>query len=123
MNATWVNSVNIHQFVDVGQLVGAADGSKIMDNFKQTASIAVGWLITLGSLLLYTPMIFRVLRKRSAVGLSNTTWWMKFSSYSATLVYNVVHQFPLNSYVVSFVGVALEKPAATTIIFLFSFLF
>ena len=79
----------------------AVGGLATMDNFKQTASIVVGWLITLGSLLLYTPMIFRVLRKRSAAGLSNTTWWMKFSSYSATLVYNVAHQFPLNSYVVS----------------------
>ena len=60
-------------------------------------SMVIGWLSAAGSTLLYTPMIFRVLRKRSADGLVVSTWWLKFSSYSAMLVYNVVHGFPLNT--------------------------
>ena len=72
-------------------------------SMAEAVSTAIGWLIAAGSTLLYSPMIFRVLRKKSAEGLALSTWWLKFSAYSATLVYNILRSFPLNTYVPSLV--------------------
>jgi|AntAceMinimDraft_12_1070368.scaffolds.fasta_scaffold72924_2 hypothetical protein len=53
------------------------------------AATAAGFAVTAGSLLLFTPMISRVWRKRSAEGLSVTTWALNLAGFAAGAIYPV----------------------------------
>ena len=69
-------------------------------NMLEPSSIAsgIGYVIGAGSVFLYTPMIYRVVRRGSADGLSPSTWLMKFFCYSFNSAYNIYHEYPLSSY-------------------------
>ena len=41
----------------------------------------IGYLIGIGSLLLYTPIAIRICRQQHANGLVISTWWLKLISY------------------------------------------
>ena len=66
-------------------------------NGASDIATGIGYVIGAGSVLLYTPMIYRVIRRRSADGLSATTWLMKFMCYSFNGAYNMYHEYPLSS--------------------------
>ena len=66
----------------------------------ETSDLAVGlgYVIGAGAVFLYAPMIYRVVRRRSADGLSPSTWLMKFICYSFNSAYNIYHDYPLSTY-------------------------
>jgi len=77
----------------------------------QSFAEALGYLLGAASLLLYTPIAVRILRKRSAEGLAVSTWWLKLTSYTCTDVYNIKNSFPIAAFsetiVITFEAVAI----------------
>jgi len=63
----------------------------------------LGYLVGAGSLALYTPIAFRVLRQKSADGLTLSTWWIKIASYACSDIYNFTHGYPLSAWADTFV--------------------
>jgi mannose-P-dolichol utilization defect 1 len=59
----------------------------------------LGYVIGAGSLLLYTPIAIRVLRQRSADGLTESTWWLKLVSYTCSDIYFFTNGYPVSTYV------------------------
>ena len=55
----------------------------------------LGYLVGAGSLLLYTPIAFRVVRQGSADGLTLSTWWLKIASYTASDLYALRNGYPI----------------------------
>ena len=49
----------------------------------------VGMVVVVGSIGLYIPMIARLARKRCAVGLSVSTWYLKIAGYSMAWLYRL----------------------------------
>ena len=62
-------------------------------------AMALGYVVGLGSLLLYTPIAVRLWRQQSAAGLADSTWWLKLSSYTCNDVYSYTKGYPLSTYV------------------------
>jgi mannose-P-dolichol utilization defect protein 1 len=60
---------------------------------------ALGYLVGLGSFLLYTPIAVRLFRQKSAQGTTVTTWMMKLSSYTCTDLYSSWKHYPLSTYI------------------------
>eukprot|EP00808_Paulinella_micropora_P004153 g15774.t1 len=58
----------------------------------------LGYLIGFGSLSVYTPLIYRIIRKRSAKGLATTTWLLKCVTYGSTCIYSYSRALPLSAY-------------------------
>lgn len=65
---------------------------------SKDAASAIGYVIGAGSVLLYTPMIFRVARRKCAAGLSPSTWLLKLGCYFVTDIYNLSNGYPLSSF-------------------------
>lgn len=59
----------------------------------------LGLAIGAGSVMLYSPLLYRVGRKRSANGLSPATWVLKSATYSVSFLYCWLHAYPLAAYV------------------------
>jgi hypothetical protein len=59
---------------------------------------AVGYAIGAGSTALYTPMIFRCVKRGSAAGLSPETWLLKLCGYVTSDIYNLSRHYPLSQY-------------------------
>jgi hypothetical protein len=59
----------------------------------------LGLAIGAGSVMLYSPLLYRVCRKRSANGLSPATWVLKSATYSVSFLYCWLHAYPLAAYV------------------------
>ena len=72
----------------------------LSSNEAALKSIATGLGYTIGaaSILLYSPIAIRVLRTKSAEGLTISTWWLKLSSYTCTDVYNLRNGFPISAF-------------------------
>lgn len=66
---------------------------------SEALATALGYLIGAGSLALYTPILLRVFRQKSARGLTLSTWWLKLSSYACSDVYSFRNGYPLSTYV------------------------
>ncbi|KAK3241474.1 hypothetical protein CYMTET_48764 [Cymbomonas tetramitiformis] len=64
----------------------------------EAVASGLGYLITFGSVLLYSPQIFRIVRSRSAAGLSLQMYWLKLTSTYLTALYDVVMGFPISTY-------------------------
>ncbi len=64
----------------------------------------VGYLVGVGSFLLYSPIAVRLLRTRSAEGLTISTWWMKVAAFTCLDTYNVKHGYPISSWSESMVN-------------------
>ena len=58
--------------------------SSIDDAALKTLAEGLGYLIGAASILLYTPIAVRILRTKSADGLTVSTWWLKLTSYTCT---------------------------------------
>lgn len=71
--------------------------SKNEDVIKSVAT-GLGYLIGAASVLLYTPIAIRIIRTKSADGLSITTFWLKLVSYTCTDVYNIKNKFPVSAF-------------------------
>ena len=64
-----------------------------------TVAQLLGYLVAAGSLLLYTPIIVRVVRQQDAAdGLALSTWWLKLSAYTATCLYCSSRGFPISTF-------------------------
>jgi len=59
----------------------------------------LGYVVGAGSLLLYTPIIWRILQRDNAEDLALSTWWLKLSAYTATDIYCFSKGFPLSAFV------------------------
>jgi mannose-P-dolichol utilization defect protein 1 len=60
---------------------------------------SLGYLVGAGSLILYTPIAVRILRQRTADGLTLSTWWLKLAAYSCSDIYAFTNGYPLSTYV------------------------
>ena len=69
------------------------------DDDRSLLATALGYLIGLGSLLLYTPIGYRVYRQGSADGLALSTWWLTVGSYTCSDIFYVTKGFPMSTYV------------------------
>ena len=69
------------------------------DDDKSIIAIALGYLIGLGSLLLYTPIAFRVYRQKSADGLTLSTWWLKLASYLSSDIFYITKSYDISTYI------------------------
>ena len=59
----------------------------------------LGFAIGVGSVALYSPLLYRLWRKRTADGLSVSVWVMKSCSYAVSAAYSHAHGYPLSTYV------------------------
>eukprot|EP00547_Thalassionema_nitzschioides_P018214 CAMPEP_0194243044 /NCGR_PEP_ID=MMETSP0158-20130606/8395_1 /TAXON_ID=33649 /ORGANISM="Thalassionema nitzschioides, Strain L26-B" /LENGTH=185 /DNA_ID=CAMNT_0038978255 /DNA_START=217 /DNA_END=771 /DNA_ORIENTATION=+ len=68
---------------------------------EDTSLIAtgLGYLVGFGSVLLYTPIAYRVWRQSSADGLTLSTWWLKLGSYVCSDIFYITKQYPISTYV------------------------
>ena len=66
-------------------------------NLKGLAGL-VGWVMGAGSLFLFAPIQLRMLRKRSAAGLSVTTWALQLAAFTGSTLYNASKGHPLSAY-------------------------
>lgn len=60
---------------------------------------ALGYLIGLGSLMLYTPIAIRLYRQKTAHGTTLSTWMMKLASYTCNDLYSLSNRYPLSTYI------------------------
>lgn len=58
----------------------------------------LGYLVGAGSFLLYTPIAVRIVRQSSADGLTMSTWWIKLTSYTCTILYSYTQGYPISTY-------------------------
>ena len=69
------------------------------DEDKSLLATSLGYLIGLGSLLLYTPIAVRVVRQKSANGLALSTWWLKLASYLCSDIFYITKNYPISTYI------------------------
>ena len=60
------------------------------EDVLKSVATGLGYLIGAASVLLYTPIAIRIIRTKSADGLSISTFWLKLVSYTCTDVYNII---------------------------------
>ncbi|KAL7544761.1 hypothetical protein ACHAWF_008119 [Thalassiosira exigua] len=75
-----------------------ADAAPESDMALDALAEGLGYLVGAASVLLYAPIAVRVLRTGSARGLTASTWWLKLTSYTSSVVYNVKNGFPIAAY-------------------------
>ena len=68
------------------------------DVVLKSIATGLGYLVGAASIILYTPIAVRVLRTKSAEGLTISTWWLKLTSYTCTDVYNIKNGFPISAF-------------------------
>ena len=69
-----------------------------VDSLSKLFARALGWVMLAGSLVVYSPILIRVVRTGKAEGLSVTTWLLALVGFLSSLVYPVRHRFPLSTY-------------------------
>ena len=68
------------------------------EDVLKSIATGLGYLIGAASVLLYTPIAIRIIRTKSADGLSISTFWLKLVSYTCTDVYNIKNKFPISAF-------------------------
>ena len=76
---------------------------------QQIASV-FGWCISAGSALLYSPILYDVLRKKSAMGLSPVTWVLQTVGSAGMVVYPLKSKYPLSTYF-EFITLSVQSAA------------
>ena len=81
--------------------------NSIIDDGDATTALksvaeTLGYLIGAASILLYTPIAIRIIRTKSADGLTISTWWLKLTSFTCTDVYNIRNNIPFSAFSESF---------------------
>jgi len=79
---------------------------------------ALGYLIGLGSLMLYTPIAVRLVRQKTAQGTTLSTWMMKLSSYTCTDLYSFWNHYPISTYIETLI-ITLEAAMILTLVVLY----
>lgn len=74
------------------------EGYSDSDGLQQVVAKGLGYVVGLGSLLLYTPVAIRLVRQRHADGLVISTWWLKVFSYLLSDVYYLRKRYDLSTY-------------------------
>jgi mannose-P-dolichol utilization defect protein 1 len=64
----------------------------------QTLASLLGMVMGAGSLLLYSPIVLRLVRTRSAEGMALSTWALQLFGFTAGVLYNATKGFPLTAY-------------------------
>ena len=64
----------------------------------QSLATQLGYAVGAGSVMLYTPIAIRLLRQKSAEGLTLATWICKLASFTCTDVYNIRNGFPVAAF-------------------------
>lgn len=59
----------------------------------------LGFAIGVGSVALYSPLLYRLWRKRTADGISVSVWVLKACSYSVSAAYSHAQGYPVSTYV------------------------
>ena len=90
-----------------------ADAACAVCSLSGLASL-VGWAMGAGSLALFAPILLRMVRKRSAAGLSITTWMLQMAAFTGSTLYNASRGHPLSTY--AEVRTLGDAPAATVIL-------
>ena len=80
----------------------------------QTLASLLGAAMGAGSLLLYSPIVLRLVRTRSAQGMALSTWALQFFGFTAGVMYSASKGFPLTTYAetLSFTVQARSAPGA-----------
>ena len=66
--------------------------------------------ISAGSALLYSPILYDVLRKKSAMGLSPVTWVLQTVGSAGMVVYPLKSKYPLSTYF-EFITLSVQSAA------------
>lgn len=93
-------------FLSPGVFEGDSSSLLLCSDIAGSNPIAqtVGYLVGVGSFLLYTPIAVRLLRTKSADGLTISTWWMKVTAFTCLDTYNIKNGFPLAAWSESLVN-------------------
>ena len=93
-----------------GRGAGAAAGAVGLGEF-------LGYGLGAASVLLYAPVGLRVARqgRRGAEGLAVSTWWLKVSGFTASVLYNQSNGYPIEQYSETLV-LALESAAVLALV-------
>jgi uncharacterized protein with PQ loop repeat len=59
----------------------------------------LGFLLGIGSLALYTPILVRVFRQGNAEGIALSTFWLKLTAYCCADIYSFARGYPLSTYI------------------------
>lgn len=88
-----------HEYVNVLTLSQVVVSKMSEDSLATWLAQVLGYLIGLGSLMLYTPMAIRLFRQKTADGTAMVTWMMKLSAYTATDLYSLWKKYPISTYI------------------------
>lgn len=81
-------------------LLAVAPTGTMSDIINATSlATALGYLVGLGSLLLYTPIAVRLYRNKSANETALSTWRLKLASYTCSDIYYLLKGYPLSTYI------------------------
>ena len=58
----------------------------------------LGYVVGTAAVVLYAPIALRVIRQGSADGLTLSTWWLKLTSYTCSIVYFMDKGYPFSTY-------------------------
>lgn len=92
-----VYSANVDKYVQVS----LNDAPQIPETKGQALKIfarVLGWVMMLGSTVVYSPILFRVIRTSQADGLSVSTWLLSLIGFGAATVYPARNGFPFSTY-------------------------
>jgi hypothetical protein len=78
----------------VASLVHAAGFTSLLQALASLLGLAMG----AGSLLLYSPIVLRLARTRSADGMAASTWALQLFGFTAVCIYNTSKGFPIAAY-------------------------
>ena len=63
-----------------------------------TVARGLGYVVGTAAVILYAPIAVRVVRQGSADGLTLSTWWLKLTSYTCSIVYFFDRGYPFSAY-------------------------
>mmetsp|Transcript_18016 Transcript_18016/g.50005 ORF Transcript_18016/g.50005 Transcript_18016/m.50005 type:complete len:298 (-) Transcript_18016:3180-4073(-) len=74
------------------------NGSSFEANWMEFVAKALGYMVGIMSLLLYTPIAVRICLQKHANGLVMSTWWLKLTSYLLSDTYYVRQKYDVSTY-------------------------
>eukprot|EP00192_Tetraselmis_astigmatica_P018233 CAMPEP_0117674208 /NCGR_PEP_ID=MMETSP0804-20121206/14905_1 /TAXON_ID=1074897 /ORGANISM="Tetraselmis astigmatica, Strain CCMP880" /LENGTH=239 /DNA_ID=CAMNT_0005483041 /DNA_START=478 /DNA_END=1197 /DNA_ORIENTATION=- len=79
---------------DIAQAASAASSSSPVELFAHISGMGMA----VGSILLFSPIIFNILTHRTGEGISLTTFWLQLVGFTAICLYNNSKGFPIAAY-------------------------
>ena len=90
---------------------GSFEGGKLLAS-------AFGWLLSVFSLTIYTPMIISLLHTKDVAGMSATTWALQLAGFFIFVIYNVRMGYPVSTYL-DFAALSVQATILLTLICVF----